>query len=262
MSVQILESLFSFRLKCVCGVEAQQKWHSAPGPSSSTSMLVSDLLPSTEYQFNVMAHNKLGSGPFSDITTARTMGQNQLLLPLLTISRPSLSLDPSVCFAFWFPPCHLHNLWQLFFLLPIQTHFLYHPSWSRPHCYPSTRALRVFTYGGRCHRLSNYLSTVLSSSHVLNRGSGRRWMGTSVWIRVKCLFRVYKRWDEMRWDAKISILILSSTDSIPHVKIVHVSGIAFKGKVRGEANFQTWNIKSKAVLGMKKHRDMSDMSEW
>lgn len=92
MSVQILESLFSFRLKCVCGVEAQQKWHSAPGPSSSTSMLVSDLLPSTEYQFNVMAHNKLGSGPFSDITTARTMGQNQLLLPLLTISRPSLSL--------------------------------------------------------------------------------------------------------------------------------------------------------------------------
>lgn len=165
----------------MCGVEAQQKWHSAPGPSSSTSMLVSDLLPSTEYQFNVMAHNKLGSGPFSDITTARTMGQNQLLLPLLTISRPSLSL--------WIHLSVLHSDFHhatcttcdnFFFLLPIQTHFLYHPSWSRPHCYPSTRALRVFIYGGRCHRLSNYLSTVLSSSHVLNRGSGRRWMGTSV----------------------------------------------------------------------------------
>ncbi|XP_060751458.1 protein turtle homolog A [Tachysurus vachellii] len=64
---------FTVWLKCVCEDEEQQDWHSAPGPSSSTSVLVSDLLPSTEYQFSVMAHNKLGSGPFSNITTARTM---------------------------------------------------------------------------------------------------------------------------------------------------------------------------------------------
>ncbi|KAB5543814.1 hypothetical protein PHYPO_G00083980 [Pangasianodon hypophthalmus] len=64
---------FTVWLKCMCAVEEQQEWRSAPGPSSSTSVLVSDLLPSTEYQFSVMAQNKLGSGPFSDITTVRTM---------------------------------------------------------------------------------------------------------------------------------------------------------------------------------------------
>ncbi|XP_053500703.1 protein turtle homolog A-like [Ictalurus furcatus] len=64
---------FTVWLKCVCAVEEQQEWRSAPGPSSSSSVLVGDLLPSTEYQFSVMAHNKLGSGPFSDITSARTM---------------------------------------------------------------------------------------------------------------------------------------------------------------------------------------------
>ncbi|KAF5890011.1 protein turtle A-like, partial [Clarias magur] len=64
---------FTVWLKCVCTDEEHSEWRSAPGPSSSTSVLVTDLLPSTEYQFNVMAQNKLGSGPFSDITTARTM---------------------------------------------------------------------------------------------------------------------------------------------------------------------------------------------
>lgn len=81
----------------MCAVEEQQEWRSAPGPSSSSSVLVGDLLPSTEYQFSVMPHNKLGSGPFSDITSARTMGQNQLLLPLLTSSRSSFSLSRSIC---------------------------------------------------------------------------------------------------------------------------------------------------------------------
>lgn len=77
----------------MCAVEEQQEWHSAPGPSSSTSVLVSDLLPSTEYQFNVMAQNRQGSGPFSDITTARTMGQDQLSLLILTSYRFFLSLS-------------------------------------------------------------------------------------------------------------------------------------------------------------------------
>lgn len=75
-----------FRLKCVCAVEEQQEWRSAPDPSSSTSVMVSDLLPSTEYQFSVMAQNRQGSGPFSDITTARTMGQDQLSSLILTSS--------------------------------------------------------------------------------------------------------------------------------------------------------------------------------
>lgn len=169
----------------MCAVEEQQEWRSAPGPSSSSSVLVGDLLPSTEYQFSVMPHNKLGSGPFSDITSARTMGQNQLLLPLLTSSRSPFSLSRSICTT-----CDLF----IFFWLPIQMRSLHRPSWNRPRRYPSTRVPRVFIYAGRFHRLGSYLSTVLSSSHVLRTGSGRRWMRTSVRIRVKCLFRDCRRY--------------------------------------------------------------------
>lgn len=81
---------FTVWLKCVCEDAQQQEWRSAPAPSSSTSVLVGDLLPSTEYQFSVMAKNKLGSGPFSDITTARTMD----VLPL------SSELDPPTLLSF------------------------------------------------------------------------------------------------------------------------------------------------------------------
>ncbi|KAI4876365.1 hypothetical protein NFI96_017830 [Prochilodus magdalenae] len=64
---------FTIWLKCACSVGDQQEWQSVPGPSSGTSLLVSGLLPSTEYQFSVLAQNKLGSGPFSEITSARTL---------------------------------------------------------------------------------------------------------------------------------------------------------------------------------------------
>ncbi|XP_072514304.1 protein turtle homolog B, partial [Salminus brasiliensis] len=64
---------FTIWLKCTCSVGDQQEWQLVPGPSSGTSILVSGLLPSTEYQFSVLAQNKLGSGPFSEITAARTL---------------------------------------------------------------------------------------------------------------------------------------------------------------------------------------------
>ncbi|XP_066507117.1 protein turtle homolog A [Hoplias malabaricus] len=64
---------FTIWLKCMCSAGDQQEWQSVPGPSSGSSLLVQGLLPSTEYQFSVLPQNKLGSGPFSEIATARTL---------------------------------------------------------------------------------------------------------------------------------------------------------------------------------------------
>uniref|UniRef100_A0A4W4FJN6 Immunoglobulin superfamily, member 9a n=1 Tax=Electrophorus electricus TaxID=8005 RepID=A0A4W4FJN6_ELEEL len=67
---------FSVWLKCLCADGELQEWKSILAYSSSLSLLVTGLLPSTEYQFRVMAHNKLGSGPFSEIGTARTLDKH------------------------------------------------------------------------------------------------------------------------------------------------------------------------------------------
>ncbi|XP_052376028.1 LOW QUALITY PROTEIN: protein turtle homolog A-like [Oncorhynchus keta] len=52
----------------------KQEWLSVPVPSSSGSSLqVTGLVPDTEYQFSVLPHNKVGTGPFSEIATVRTL---------------------------------------------------------------------------------------------------------------------------------------------------------------------------------------------
>ncbi|CAB1318474.1 unnamed protein product [Coregonus sp. 'balchen'] len=52
----------------------KQEWLSVPVPSSSGSSLqVTGLVPATEYQFSVLPHNKVGTGPFSEIATIRTL---------------------------------------------------------------------------------------------------------------------------------------------------------------------------------------------
>ncbi|XP_077353763.1 protein turtle homolog B-like [Festucalex cinctus] len=54
--------------------EGKQEWFSVPVPSiSGTTLLVTGLSPATEYQFSLLSHNKVGTGPFSEITTARTL---------------------------------------------------------------------------------------------------------------------------------------------------------------------------------------------
>uniref|UniRef100_A0A4W5LR74 Immunoglobulin superfamily, member 9a n=1 Tax=Hucho hucho TaxID=62062 RepID=A0A4W5LR74_9TELE len=61
----------------VCG--EKQEWLSVPVPSSSGSSLqVTGLVPATEYQFSVLPHNKVGTGPFSEIATIRTRSQYPL----------------------------------------------------------------------------------------------------------------------------------------------------------------------------------------
>uniref|UniRef100_A0A3B5AQB9 Protein turtle homolog A-like n=1 Tax=Stegastes partitus TaxID=144197 RepID=A0A3B5AQB9_9TELE len=54
--------------------DGKQDWFSVPvPPSSGTSLQVTGLSPATGYQFSVLSQNKMGTGPFSDIATARTL---------------------------------------------------------------------------------------------------------------------------------------------------------------------------------------------
>nr|XP_057921149.1 protein turtle homolog A-like isoform X2 [Doryrhamphus excisus] len=60
--------------KLVLDNESKQDWFSVPvSPFYGSSLLVTGLSPATEYQFSVLSHNKMGTGPFSEITTARTL---------------------------------------------------------------------------------------------------------------------------------------------------------------------------------------------
>uniref|UniRef100_A0A3P9QEY0 Protein turtle homolog A-like n=2 Tax=Poecilia reticulata TaxID=8081 RepID=A0A3P9QEY0_POERE len=56
------------------GGDGRQEWSSVPVPASSgTSLQVLGLSPATDYQFSVLSQNKFGTGPFSEIVTARTL---------------------------------------------------------------------------------------------------------------------------------------------------------------------------------------------
>ncbi|KAF7238574.1 hypothetical protein EYD10_14727 [Varanus komodoensis] len=49
-------------------------WVSLPVPAGASHILVENLQPDTGYQFSVLAQNKLGSGPFSEIVTTVPLG--------------------------------------------------------------------------------------------------------------------------------------------------------------------------------------------
>ncbi|XP_037547995.1 protein turtle homolog A, partial [Nematolebias whitei] len=74
--------LCSHFLSCLCRVkkssisskDGKQDWFSVPvPPSSGSSLQVSGLSPATDYQFSILSQNKIGAGPFSEITSARTL---------------------------------------------------------------------------------------------------------------------------------------------------------------------------------------------
>ncbi|XP_039856143.1 protein turtle homolog A [Simochromis diagramma] len=75
--------------------DGKQDWFSVPvPPSSGTRLQVTGLSPSTDYQFSILSQNKMGTGPFSDIATARTLDppprKNKLKPPaLLSANRSS-----------------------------------------------------------------------------------------------------------------------------------------------------------------------------
>ncbi|XP_029960343.1 LOW QUALITY PROTEIN: protein turtle homolog A [Salarias fasciatus] len=51
----------------------KHEWASLPVPTSKNYLLVTGLLAGTAYQFSVLPQNKLGSGPFSEIVSVRTL---------------------------------------------------------------------------------------------------------------------------------------------------------------------------------------------
>ncbi|KAG7471342.1 hypothetical protein MATL_G00123590 [Megalops atlanticus] len=48
-------------------------WRSLPVPGTQSWLLVQGLEPETAYQFSVLAQNKLGTGPFSEVVTVNTL---------------------------------------------------------------------------------------------------------------------------------------------------------------------------------------------
>lgn len=82
-------TLFRFTLKLciiflffclICVVRSKRTdfgphdWHSMPVSGAQTWLVVPGLEPGTEYQFSVLAQNKLGTGPFSEVVTVNTAG--------------------------------------------------------------------------------------------------------------------------------------------------------------------------------------------
>ncbi|KAK5851762.1 hypothetical protein PBY51_023290 [Eleginops maclovinus] len=54
--------------------DGKKDWFSVPVPPfSGSSLQVTGLSPATEYQFSILSQNKMGTGPFSEITTMRTL---------------------------------------------------------------------------------------------------------------------------------------------------------------------------------------------
>ncbi|XP_014070324.1 protein turtle homolog B isoform X1 [Salmo salar] len=85
-------------------------WHSMPVSGSQTWLVVPGLEPRTEYQFSVLAQNKLGTGPFSEVVTVNTV-----VSPLST-PEPQVLLTPPRCLTAnrtqhgvlltWLPPAN------------------------------------------------------------------------------------------------------------------------------------------------------------
>ena len=55
-------------------------WVSLPVPVGASHVLVENLQSDTGYQFSVLAQNKLGSGPFSEIVTTVPLGEGSSML--------------------------------------------------------------------------------------------------------------------------------------------------------------------------------------
>uniref|UniRef100_A0A3P8TC20 Immunoglobulin superfamily, member 9a n=1 Tax=Amphiprion percula TaxID=161767 RepID=A0A3P8TC20_AMPPE len=82
-----------------------EDWFSVPvPPSSGSSLQVTGLSPATDYQFSILSQNKMGTGPFSDIATARTLDP----VPRRSRLKPPTSLsayqDPAGVILRWSPP--------------------------------------------------------------------------------------------------------------------------------------------------------------
>ncbi|KAK6306452.1 hypothetical protein J4Q44_G00233770 [Coregonus suidteri] len=89
----------------------KHEWGSLSVPTSKSHLLVTGLLAGTSYQFSVLSQNKLGSGPFSEITSVRTHAL-PTYPPTVVTTQPTL--DPPLFLSAnrtvlgivlqWYPP--------------------------------------------------------------------------------------------------------------------------------------------------------------
>lgn len=81
-------------------------------------MVLSGLEPDTTYQFSVLAQNKLGTGPFSEVVTVNTLGEYNLqelkskpesgneteqVSNWNTVGQSESRTNTFKCFTFYFP---------------------------------------------------------------------------------------------------------------------------------------------------------------
>ncbi|XP_073675992.1 uncharacterized protein igsf9b [Garra rufa] len=92
-------------------VRGKHEWASIPVPTSKTSLLVTGLQAAASYQFSVLAQNKLGSGPFSEIVTIRTLAPPTeaptMVTTIAVLSPPTLLLANRTSLGVllqWVPP--------------------------------------------------------------------------------------------------------------------------------------------------------------
>ncbi|XP_056109232.1 protein turtle homolog A isoform X1 [Rhinichthys klamathensis goyatoka] len=85
-------------------IEEKQEWLSFSDLSTENSLLVTNLLPATEYQFSVMAQNKIGTGPFSEITTITTMDALPVVAKLEPPTNLSVNKSSEGIFLWWSAP--------------------------------------------------------------------------------------------------------------------------------------------------------------
>uniref|UniRef100_A0A8C1ARX6 Immunoglobulin superfamily, member 9a n=1 Tax=Cyprinus carpio carpio TaxID=630221 RepID=A0A8C1ARX6_CYPCA len=91
--------------------EEKQEWLSFPDLSTENSLLVTNLLPATDYQFSVMAQNKIGTGPFSEITTIKTLDSLSVVGKLVPPTNLSINKSSEGILLWWsMPQSHSPNI--------------------------------------------------------------------------------------------------------------------------------------------------------
>ncbi|XP_054611474.1 protein turtle homolog B-like isoform X1 [Dunckerocampus dactyliophorus] len=167
-------------------------WLSIPVPGGQEWMAVSGLEPETTYQFSVLAQNKLGTGPFSEVVTVNT-----LVFPIST-PEPLVLLTP--------PRCLTANRTQQGVLL----------TWIPPanHTAPIQHYVMEFRLGERWEVLDDNIPS--SETEMLARD-----LIQEAWYE----FRVMAVMDEMISEPS-NIVGVSSTDFFPPPELVEESGLA------------------------------------
>ncbi|XP_053706380.1 protein turtle homolog A isoform X2 [Synchiropus splendidus] len=87
--------------------DEKPEWFSVPA-LQSTKLLVTGLSPSTVYQFSVLSQNKMGTGPFSEIASLRTLDNPMKISKLKPPTSLTASMSAAGVVLQWSPPPALH----------------------------------------------------------------------------------------------------------------------------------------------------------